>query len=46
MIFNSIPLVDWTNGIVMIGVFALVVVILVAVMLNLMNSDKKRSGEE
>lgn len=30
----------------MIGVFALVVVILVAVMLNLMNSDKKRSGEE
>ena len=46
MIFNSIPLVDWTNGIVMIGVFALVVVILVAVMLNLMNSDKKKSGEE
>ena len=46
MIFNSIPLVDWTNGIVMIGVFALVVVILVAVMLNLMNSDKKKSEGE
>lgn len=45
MILANIPLVDWTNGIVMIGVFALVVVILVAVMFNLMNSDKKKSEE-
>ncbi|MGF1558073.1 MAG: hypothetical protein ACFCUL_03210 [Flavobacteriaceae bacterium] len=36
-----IPLVDWSNGIVMIGVFALVVVALIAVLISFMNSGKK-----
>ncbi len=36
-----LPLVDWSNGIVMIGIFAAVVVLLIIVLLNLMNSGKK-----
>lgn len=36
-----IPLVNWSNGVIMIGVFALVVVILVAVMFSLINSESK-----
>ncbi|MDC6387148.1 hypothetical protein PP182_00530 [Maribacter sp. PR1] len=35
-----IPLVNWSNGIIMIGVFAAVVVALVLVLLSLMNSGK------
>jgi hypothetical protein len=42
MILNNIPLVDWGMGTVVIGVFALVCVVLVLVVLNLMNSDKKK----
>ncbi|WP_262911466.1 hypothetical protein [Allomuricauda sp. SCSIO 65647] len=36
-----LPLVSWDNGIIMIGVFALVVIILVVAVLALMNSGKK-----
>ncbi len=36
-----LPLVDWSNGILMIGVFALVVIALVALLISLMNSGKK-----
>lgn len=39
-----IPLVNWSNGIVMIGVFAVVVVALVLVMLSLMNSGKGKQS--
>ncbi|UWX55651.1 hypothetical protein NYZ99_04130 [Maribacter litopenaei] len=39
-----IPLVDWSNGIIMIGVFAVVVVALVLVMLSLMNSGKGKQS--
>jgi hypothetical protein len=35
------PLVNWSNGIIMIGIFAAVVVLLVVVVLNLMSKDKK-----
>ncbi len=35
------PLVSWTNGTIMIGVFALVVVGLVIAVFLLMNNDKK-----
>ncbi|WP_262897088.1 hypothetical protein [Allomuricauda sp. CAU 1633] len=38
---QSIPLVSWENGILMIGVFALVVVVLVVAVLAMMNSGKK-----
>lgn len=37
----ALPLVNWSNGIIMIGVFALFVIVLIAVMVSLMNSDKK-----
>jgi hypothetical protein len=37
----NIPLADWSNGVIMIGVFTLVVVIIVVVILSLMNQDKK-----
>ena len=39
-----LPLVNWSNGIVMIGVFAVVVVALVLVMLSLMNSGKGKQS--
>ena len=39
-----IPLVNWGNGMVMIGVFALVVIALVAILVNLMNSGNKKDG--
>ncbi len=36
------PLVNWSNGIIMIGVFALVCVVLVAVMVSFINSERKK----
>ncbi len=36
-----LPLVNWSNGILMIGVFVLVVVLLIVVLTSLMNSGKK-----
>ncbi len=36
-----LPLVNWSNGIIMIGIFVAVVVLLVIVLFSLMNSDKK-----
>ncbi len=36
------PLVNWSNGIVMIGVFALVCVILIAIMVGFVNSERKK----
>ncbi len=41
MSFLILPQVSWTNGTIMIGVFALVVVGLVVALFLLMNSDKK-----
>ncbi len=38
----NLPLVDWVNGTIMIGVFALVVIILVGVIISLMNQRKKK----
>lgn len=38
---TALPLVKWDNGIIMIGVFGLVVVLLIAAVLLLMNSGKK-----
>lgn len=39
-------LYDWTNGVVMIGVFALVVFILVGILINFMTSGKKNENSE
>ena len=36
------PLVNWNNGIIMIGVFVLVVVLLVVIMVNFINSERKK----
>lgn len=38
----NIPLADWGNGVIMIGVFALVVVILVVVTISFMSQDNKK----
>jgi hypothetical protein len=40
--FSFLPLVSWTNGILIIGVFALVVILIIAVVVNMM---KGKSGE-
>ncbi|MBW2938270.1 hypothetical protein KXJ69_09145 [Aureisphaera sp. CAU 1614] len=42
MILNNIPLVNWSNGVIMIGVFALVCVILVIMLINFMSSGSKK----
>jgi len=39
---NIIPLVNWSNGIVMIAVFAVMVLVLVGVTLSLMKGDRKK----
>jgi hypothetical protein len=36
-----LPLVNWSNGIIMIGVFGVVVIGLVAALIIFMNSGKK-----
>jgi len=39
---NILPLVNWSNGIIMIAVFAVVVLLLVGVTLSLMKGDRKK----
>lgn len=41
-IINKIPLVDWGNGVIMIGVFALVCVILIGVLIYFMSTGGKK----
>jgi len=38
----NLPLVNWNNGIVVIGIFAAVVVVLIVVVLSLMNGNSKK----
>ena len=45
MKFVNFPLVSWTNGVIMIVVFAIVVVGLIAAIFLLMNTDKKAKKE-
>lgn len=45
MISQSILLANWSNGVFMIGIFALVVIALVAVPILLMRNDKKKKGD-
>lgn len=40
--FNTLPLVSWTNGTILIGVFALVSIGLIAAVMLLMSTDKKK----
>lgn len=42
MITQTLPLVNWNNGIIMIAVFAAVCVGLVTLVLMFINSDKKK----
>lgn len=42
MITQKIPLVDWGNGVLMIGVFALVVIILVGFLIYYMGGGPKK----
>ncbi|WP_299670621.1 hypothetical protein [uncultured Polaribacter sp.] len=42
MRFLNVPIVSWTNGTIMIGVFLIVIIGLVVTVLLLMNSDKPK----
>ena len=42
MVNSSYPLVSWTNGTILIGVFAVVCVGLVAAVILLMYTDRKK----
>ncbi|MEY8020454.1 hypothetical protein AB8P51_06480 [Muriicola sp. SD30] len=38
----KLPLVAWENGIVIIGVFAVVVILIIVVVMNMMSKGKKK----
>ena len=40
MLFTNLPIVSWTNGTIMIGVFTFIVVVLILAVLLLINSGK------
>ncbi len=40
------PLFNWTNGVIMIGVFVLVVIVLIGVLVNFMTSGKGKENHE
>lgn len=44
MVKHILPLVDYGNGIIMIGVFVLVVIALIAALILFMSSGKKDNG--
>jgi len=46
MINQTIALYNWNNGVIMIGVFALVVIILIATLIIFMTSGKKKEDSE
>ena len=46
MISQNIALYDWNNGVIMIGVFALVCVVLVIALIVFMASGKKKEDTE
>lgn len=46
MVLNTISLVNWRNGIIMIGVFALVCIILIVVLINFMSSGSNKEDRK
>lgn len=46
MISQNIALYNWNNGVIMIGVFALVCVILIVALIIFMSSGKKKEDSE
>lgn len=38
-----IPLFNWLNGVIMMGVFALVCILLIGILVNFMTSEKKEN---
>ena len=46
MITQNIALYDWTNGVIMIGVFALVCIILITTLIVFMTSGKKKKDTD
>ncbi len=40
-----VPLVDWDMGTIIIGVFAFVCIVLVAIVIGFMNSGKKNNDQ-
>ncbi len=46
MMSQNIALYDWNNGVIMIGVFALVSVILIVSLIVFMASGKKKEDSE
>ena len=46
MINQNIALYNWTNGVIMIAVFAIVCITLVGFLINFMMSGKKKDDSE
>lgn len=46
MISQNIALYSWTNGVIMIAIFALVCIVLVGILINFIMSGKPKDGSE
>ncbi|MFD1615544.1 hypothetical protein [Gelatiniphilus marinus] len=46
MITQTISLYNWTNGVIMIAIFALVCIALIGILINFMMSGKKKDPDE
>ena len=46
MISQNIALYDWNNGVIMIGIFAVVCIALVVMLIVFMSSGKKKEDTE
>lgn len=46
MIYQNIVLSNWNNGVIVIGVFALVCLVLIGVLINFVMSGKKKDNNE
>lgn len=43
---QSIALYNWNNGVIMMGIFALVCLILIGILVNFMMSGKKKEDKD
>ena len=46
MIHQAFALYNWNNGVIMIGVFAIVCIALIGILINFMMSGKKEASDE
>lgn len=46
MIHQLFALYNWSNGVIMIGIFAIVCIVLIGILVNFVLSGKKKNSDE